>query len=113
MDETIIAGSSVGKRINIIHRNQSCTITYKGKKIPLISKITIGRDKNNDIILESRLISRFHAELQKIKGDYYIHDLNSSNGTFINDKIIPKDKYVKVSQDNIIKIGKTVLKITI
>ncbi len=113
MDETIIVGSSVGKRINSFQKNQSCTITYKGKKIPLTSKITIGRDKSNDIVLDNKLISRFHAELQKIKNDYYIHDLKSANGTFINKKCLPPDKFVKISGKDSIKIGKTVLKITI
>jgi len=112
MDETIIVNSSVGKRIDKLQKKQSCSITYKGKKIPLISKIKIGRDKSNDIILENKLISRFHAELQKIKNDFYIHDLNSSNGTFVNDIPIPKDKYIKISSKDLIKIGKTTLKVS-
>ena len=62
MDETIIVGSSVGKRINSFQKKQSCTITYKGKKIPLISKITIGRDKSNDIVLDKCILGLKHTK---------------------------------------------------
>lgn len=111
MDETVIAGSNVGKRLDKIHQAQECLINYKGKNVPVVSKITIGRDKKNDIVLENPIISRFHAEIQKIKNDYFIHDLNSSNGTFVNNERIPKDKYVKLKQDDSILVGKTKLRL--
>lgn len=111
MDETICIDSSVGKRLNNFQKSQKCSIMYKGKKVPIVGKITIGRDKSNDIVLENLLISRFHAEIQKIKDDYFVHDLNSSNGTFVNDKRVPKDKYVKIKARDVVFVGKTKLTI--
>lgn len=111
MDETIFLDSNIGQRLNNFQKPQSCIIRYKGKKIPVVGKITIGRDKGNDIVLENVLISRFHAEIQKIKEDYFIHDLDSSNGTFVNDEMVPKGKYVKLKPSDIVKVGKTKLKI--
>lgn len=111
MDETIIKDSSVGKRLDKIQQSQGCVVKYKGKKIPVVSKITIGRDKSNDIVLNNPLISRFHGVIQKIKEDFYIHDLESSNGTFVNGKRVPKGKYLKIKASDIIEIGKTKLKI--
>lgn len=40
--------------------------------------------KNVDYCLESDAISRFHAKISKEGGIYYLTDLNSTNGTFIN-----------------------------
>lgn len=113
MDETVIANSNVGKRLDKIQPSQECLINYKGKNIPVVSKIKVGRDKSNDIVLNSATISRFHAEIQKIKNDYFIHDLNSSNGTFVNKKRVPKDKYVKLKKDDVVLVGKTKLKLLI
>jgi hypothetical protein len=46
---------------------------------------TIGRDASNDIILNDKMVSRKHAQLQ-ITGDgrVLIKDSGSSNGTFVN-----------------------------
>ena len=85
--------------------------SVSGKKIPLVTKVTIGRDRMNSITIENRLVSRYHAELHKIKADYYIRDLSSSNGTFVNGKQIKPDKYYKVAVDDTIRIANTELKI--
>ncbi|MDX2176901.1 MAG: ATP-binding protein [Candidatus Sumerlaeia bacterium] len=47
---------------------------------------TIGRHPTNTIVLPFESISRFHARLDK-RGDYFIvQDLNSSNGSFVNNE---------------------------
>lgn len=51
-------------------------------------RVTIGRDPDCDIILDSLLVSRKHAIIERIGGRYEIEDLNSTNGTYINGKII-------------------------
>jgi ABC-type multidrug transport system ATPase subunit len=49
------------------------------------SKVVIGRATDCDVILHSESVSRQHAEVTKNKkGSYFIKDLNSTNGTFIN-----------------------------
>lgn len=40
--------------------------------------------KNVDYCLENEVISRYHAKITKEEGCYYITDLNSTNGTFLN-----------------------------
>jgi pSer/pThr/pTyr-binding forkhead associated (FHA) protein len=107
MDNTINIQSSIGKRLDQIKKTDSLSILFDGKKIPLVSVIKVGRDRSNDIVLDDKLVSRNHALIQKIKSDYFIKDLNSSNGTFVNKQKVPKNKYIKLKQTDVIRIGKT------
>ena len=55
---------------------------------------TIGRHPNCQIVLtEAGRVSRFHAQILHEGDRYYVKDLNSRNGTFLNDKrIAPQEK---------------------
>lgn len=55
-------------------------------EIPLTKAVTtIGRTQDNDIAFPSDSnVSRFHAEIEERDGDFYLIDLNSSNGTEVN-----------------------------
>ena len=53
--------------------------------IPLDSTLmTIGRGLNNDIILEDSRVSRNHAQLRYRSRRFWLTDLGSTNGTFVN-----------------------------
>ncbi len=47
---------------------------------------TIGRALDNDLVLEGPLVSRHHAEIRQQYGRYYLADLQSTNGTYLNGK---------------------------
>lgn len=59
--------------------------TYK--EIPLIEfPFFVGKLKVNvDYSIENKAVSRFHAKLEKEGDNFYITDLNSTNGTFLNE----------------------------
>ena len=78
---------------------------FNHKKVELIAKITIGRDTDNDVVVDNKLASRHHAMIQKIKDAYFIKDVGSTNGTFINGVRIPNEKYVKLNPGDKISIG--------
>lgn len=46
---------------------------------------TIGRDKACDVVLALGYPSRNHAKISVINGQLTLEDLNSTNGTFVND----------------------------
>ncbi len=48
-------------------------------------ELTIGRQDNNDIQLNSHKVSRKHAQILSQSNNYYLHDLSSTNGTLVND----------------------------
>ena len=78
---------------------------FNNKKVSLVAKITIGREYDNDVVVDNKLASRHHAVIQKIKDAYFIKDEQSTNGTFVNGVKIPSDKYVKLNLGDKITIG--------
>lgn len=48
------------------------------------SVLNIGRRLENDLVIDDPRISRDHAQIRAVKGQYVIFDLNSSGGTFVN-----------------------------
>ncbi len=49
---------------------------------------TLGRSPDCDIVLEIGAVSREHAKIVRINGEFFAEDMNSRNGTYVNDRII-------------------------
>ena len=105
--DTIITDSPIGQRLNQFSHKKENMLFFGNKSIPMVSKITLGRGSGNTIVIDNSLASRQHAIIQKIKDTYFICDLKSTNGTFLNGKKIKPDKYVKLKPGDIITIGKS------
>jgi len=73
-------------------------------------EIIIGRDTGNDIQIDNIAVSREHARIIKGPNYYFIEDMSSKNGTFVNGKKIKK-KFLK--GDDEITIGKHSLQIVL
>jgi len=50
--------------------------------------MTIGRADENDIVIDNLAVSGYHARIDKAGDTYILTDLQSTNGTFVNDKKI-------------------------
>ena len=71
-------------------------------------EIIIGRNAENDIVIENLAVSKLHARIVKQDEAYYIEDLNSTNGTYLNKiRITKKD----LKNNDIISVGKHSLEI--
>ena len=107
MDDTIYTSSTVGKRLKNMKKRETLQLLYQGKTIAITAQITIGRSRRNNIHIDDNLASRNHALVQKLRSAYYIKDLDSTNGTCVNNKLIPRGKYVKLRRGDVVKIGRT------
>ena len=58
----------------------------RGHNYPLTDGILIGRGTNCQIRLSEQTVSRQHARLRLSQGSWFIQDLGSNQGTFVNDK---------------------------
>ncbi len=79
-----------------------------GKEMEIIRDTIVGRSLKSDFVTSDPLMSRQHFKLSIKDGKVYVEDLNSLNGTFLNQKLL-KGKTVLNSGD-IITAGRTVFK---
>ena len=77
---------------------------------PLVAKrMTIGRDAESDIRLNDLSVSRSHARLVRVFKDFYVEDLQSTNGTFLNDRQVSKHM---LKLGDLLRIGGFTLRLT-
>jgi len=69
--------------------------------------VTIGRDPSNDLQLDNPAVSRYHAKVYKQDWPFYIEDLDSTNGTNVNDERITWKRVLNTNDR--ITIGKCVM----
>ena len=65
----------------------------------------IGKDSRVQLLLEKETISRFHAKIEYLDHNYYIEDLNSTNGTYINDDLLIYKQHRKLEINDIIRFA--------
>lgn len=109
--DTIIYDSTVGQRLSGMRKPGTTYIVFRGNRVPIVHRLTIGRDPKSSITLDDKLVSREHAVIQKIKDDFYIQDQHSTNGTFVNGTRIPPGDYVRLRLSDTILIGRTELSV--
>ena len=70
---------------------QAITGEFTGQEISVERDMLVGRHQDADLLLQSADISRRHAALLLKDHQLWVQDLNSSNGTFINDLKIEQE----------------------
>lgn len=88
----IVAGKNVGKLYNLTHHDE----------------FTAGRSQECEVWIEDQTISRKHFKIKKRGKDYELIDLNSTNGTYLNNKrvksaVLKAGDKIQISKDTIIQ----------
>jgi predicted component of type VI protein secretion system len=65
--------------------------------------VLIGRNPDADIYLDNPSISRDHLKIERTTTGYQVVDLNSANGTFVNDRPVQR---AYLGNEDVIRIGK-------
>jgi pSer/pThr/pTyr-binding forkhead associated (FHA) protein len=65
-------------------------------------RYTVGRLADNDIRIDNAAVSGHHSLIINILNDSFLEDLNSTNGTYVNGKLIKKHA---LQHDDVITVG--------
>ena len=67
---------------------------------------TIGKaEKDSDAFLDEKTVSRTHARIYEKEGGYYIEDLNSMNGTYLNEERLPAYTMTPIAEGDILRFA--------
>ena len=69
----------------------------------------MGEEKIIQFVLNDQFVSSYHAKIYVKNNDFYLEDLASTNGTFINDSKVEGRVRLKVNDQ--IRMGSTVFKV--
>ncbi len=94
--ELSIAGGDPGQTLTLLYLSPAeSTDRYQTISFDRPGTLTIGRDDENDIVLPSPNVSRFHATLERVGGRFRIRDLKSLNGTFVRGRAVETETWLR------------------
>jgi hypothetical protein len=76
------AGMTQGARLVALDRIDPVPAEYSLMK----DEISIGRGEDNDVVIPHASVSRQHARLMRRDGGFELMDLNSTNGSYVDDR---------------------------
>ena len=71
-------------------------------------ELTIGRDVKNQIVLDKDNVSRRHACIRLRAGKFYVEDLGSTNGTYLNEEEVVQE--MQLRSGDMVQVGSTIFK---
>ena len=77
----------------------------QGERFDLIGGLSIGRSRDADVQIEDRYASGVHARIFSREGRTYIEDMNSTNGTLLNDATLKGE--AELLDGDVVRIGDT------
>ncbi|HTG42767.1 MAG TPA: FHA domain-containing protein [Methylomirabilota bacterium] len=80
-----------------------------GTTLPLDAITTLGRDVNNAVVVDDEFVSAEHAVLTFRGRTWYVEDLDSTNGTFVNGS--PVDGVAPLGYGDEIQLGQVRLRL--
>ncbi len=105
LDELKLPNKSGSDCLVVIYSTDSRQL---GKRHVLASQpVSLGRGSDNTIVLENDSVSRRHCRIEKRGPGYHVQDLNSTNGTYVNDELISDYQLRRGDQ---VKVGDTIFK---
>lgn len=75
-----------------------------GTHLPLEHYTTIGRRADSSVVIDDGFVSGSHAEITFDHGDWWLQDLHSTNGTFVNSQ--PVQGRIRLSDGDIVQFGR-------
>src|SRR5690606_21570268 len=95
-----------GRRILFV-RSESLA----GQEIEITNVTVLGRSEEADVVLDDPYASEFHMRLVAAENGITLHDLGSTNGTYVNGRRVTAP--VGLRRGDTIQVGKTVMEVRI
>ncbi len=76
-----------------------------GERFDLIGGLSIGRSSEADVRIDDRYASGVHARIFTRDGHTYVEDMNSTNGTLLNDATLNGE--AELIDGDVVRIGDT------
>ena len=74
----------------------------------MVKSLRFGRGQNNDVVINDPAVSEFHCQITlDDNGRYYITDLNSTYGTYVNGTLVQDSIWLNLG--DLVRIGNTTL----
>lgn len=67
--------------------------------------VQVGQSEESDIKIAKDTISRIHARIEYREEEYYLEDLNSTNGTFVNDEPLSYKQETRLKTNDIVRFA--------
>lgn len=84
--------------------NRIDSLPYKmSEHYSIDEELTLGRHSENNIYIKDPFVSKRHFKIVEDEGEYYLEDLDSANGTYLNKERL--EDVIKLSNGDIIKVG--------
>ena len=99
---TIVIGMGTTKSLRRIH-----SAAGQDEYIITEDSVSIGSGASADIVIKDSGISRLHARIIREGEMYFIKDMNSTNGTWINDRRISVYELCPIKNGDVIKLAKS------
>jgi hypothetical protein len=74
---------------------------------PVQGGVIIGRAPDCDVMLEDEFVSNYHAKIYLLGGRFYVEDMGSTNGTFVNGRRITSP--LELRGGDTIQVGRTTM----
>src|SRR5262245_1579723 len=77
-----------------------------GRNYPLEEPVTVlGRQFDSTVCLTAKAVSRQHAQIHNVENAFFVEDLKSSNGTFLNGKRLAPHTRVPLTERDTLQVG--------
>lgn len=83
--------------------------SQKGQEFEVKDVVVMGRSEETDVVLDDPYASEFHLRFVSQENGMMLHDLGSTNGTYVNGRRISAPTQLR--QGDTVQVGKTVMEI--
>jgi pSer/pThr/pTyr-binding forkhead associated (FHA) protein len=83
--------------------------SQQGQEFEVGDVVVLGRSEETDVVLDDPYASEFHLRLVSQENGMMLHDLGSTNGTYVNGRRVSAPTEMK--RGDTIQVGKTVMEV--